>query len=94
MAYEEKCKKSVSSGINAVKIVNTNKQLKINAFKTCLTIGSWVGGSYSLKKLELCIPVAPAIDAVCLLMELFYFLNVFFSSFFFSFIVLQLQLSY
>lgn len=34
MEYEEKCKNSVSSGKNAVKIVNTNKQLKINAFKT------------------------------------------------------------
>lgn len=49
MAYEEKCKKSVSSGINAVKIVNTNKQLKINAFKTCLTIGSWVEGHIHLR---------------------------------------------
>lgn len=38
MEYEEKCKKSVSSGINAVRIVNTNKQLK----NTCLTMGSWV----------------------------------------------------
>lgn len=47
MAYEEKCKKSVSSGINAVKIVNTNKQLKINTFKTCLTIGSWVGAIFT-----------------------------------------------
>lgn len=48
-----------------------------------LNNGTVGGGSYSFKKLELCISVAPAIDAVCLLMELFDFLNVFFSSFFF-----------
>lgn len=51
-----------------------------------LNNGTVGGGSYSFKKLELCISVAPAIDAVCLLMELFDFLNVFFSSFFFFFL--------